>query len=143
MGKMNRRINFCLALIGIWGAIFCFLITASGCSTASWVIHHNAKADDLIITEADVDAMIDELSIAQPTDSDAIVYDETTDRYELTSDAYKKAIRDGIIRRIQDNKIREFLNGYRRETFVDAVRKDVGTTGAVILLIGILAGFFY
>lgn len=143
MGRINRRINLRLSPIGVWSIVVCLLIVVNGCSTASWIIHHNTTADDLIITEADVDAMIDELSLAPPKDPDAILYNKTADRYEFTPDAYKKAIKDGIIRRIQDNKIREFLGDYRPETFTGSLRKDMGTAGVVILLLGILGGLLY
>ncbi len=127
----------------ILSCLICLLVIAGGCSSASWIIHHNSSSDDLLITEADVDAMITELSLEQPVDSEKILYNETTDLYELTPDAYRKAIRDGIIRRIQDNKISAFLENYRRESFTDALRKDMGTAGAIILLLGILGGLFY
>jgi hypothetical protein len=143
MGRISRRMNLGLGTIGIWSAIVCLLIATSGCSTASWIVHQSGTADDLIITEADVDAMIDKLSLAQPKDSDAILYNKTKDRYELTPDVYKRAIKDGIIRRIQDNKISGFLEDYRPETFTGALKKDMGTAGIVILFLGILGGLFY
>ncbi len=127
----------------ILSSLICLLVIAGGCSTASWIIHHNGSGDDLLINEADVDAMITELSLVQPVDSETILHNETTDRYELTPDAYRKAIRDGIIRRIQDSKISAFLESYRRESFADALRKDMGTVGTIILFLGILGGLFY
>ncbi len=143
MGRINRKINLGLESVAIVSILACLLIAANGCSTASWVIHHNNNAEDLLITEADVDAMVDELSLARPKDSDAILYNKTQDRYELTPDAYKKAIKDGIIRRIQDNKINGFLMDYRPETFMGSLKKDMGTAGIVILLLGILGVLFY
>jgi hypothetical protein len=143
MGRIDRKIILRLKPIAMWSITVCFLFAASSCSTASWVIHHNRPADDLLITEADVDAMIDELSLAQAKDSDAIIYNKTIDRYELTPDAYKKAIKDGIIRRIQDNKINGFIEDYRPDTFMSSLKKDTGTAGIVILLLGILGGLLY
>lgn len=143
MGRINKQIYSMCKLAVILSCLICLLVMAGGCSSASWIIHHNSSGDDLLITEADVDAMITELSLGQPADSEKIVYNETTDRYELTPDAYRKAIRDGIIRRVQDNKISAFLESYRREGFTDALRKDMGTAGTIILLLGILGGLFY
>lgn len=143
MVKINAKILSKIAAIVILSGLVCLLVVTSGCSTASWIIHHNGTADDLTITEADVDAMIDELLSAQPENPETVLYNKTTDRYELTPDAFRKAIRDGIIRRIQDKKIGEFLENYHFESFTDALRKDFGTGGCVILLIGILGGLFY
>ncbi len=143
MGRINRKIALGLKPIVIWSVTVCFLAAVSGCSTASWIIHHNRPAEDLLITEADVDAMIDELSLAQAKDSDAILYNKTVDRYELTPDVYKKAIKDGIIRRIQDNKINGFIGDYRPDTFMSSLKKDMGTAGIVLLVLGILCGLFY
>jgi hypothetical protein len=143
MGRINKLTYSMLGMAVILSSLICLLVIASGCSTASWIIHHNGSGDDLLINEADVDAMITELSLVQPVDSETILHNETTDRYELTPDAYRKAIRDGIIRKIQDSKISAFLESYRRESFADALRKDMGTVGTIILFLGILGGLFY
>jgi hypothetical protein len=143
MGRINRRILFRLATTVMASGLICPLFIASGCSTASWVIHHNGSANDLAITEADVDAMIDELSTRQSQDTKTIQYNGDTDRYELTPDIYRKAVRDGVIRRIQDKKITEFLKSYRPDSLTDALKKDMGTGGTIILLLGILGGLFY
>lgn len=142
MGRIKKTINYSLGMITIWSVLISPLATG-GCSTASWIIHHNSNADALFITEADVDAMITELSLAQPESHENVVYNKATDRYELTRDTYGKALRDGIIRRIQDKKINHFLENYRPESFMGALRRDLGTAGVVILLLGILGGLFY
>jgi hypothetical protein len=143
MGRIVRRTEVRSGYIKSLLTVVCVGIVLSGCSTASWVIHHNKTADVLVISEADVDAMIDELSTAQPSDSSVVLYNKDTDRYELTPDTYKKAIRDGIIRRVQDRKIREFLDDYRPEKVTDALRKDMGTAGFIILVLGVLGSLFY
>jgi len=143
MERMNGKVHCKTSITIRVCSLICILAVIGGCSTASWIIHHNGAPDSLIITEADVDAMISELSKERPNDPETVRYNKATDRYELTSDAYGKAISDGIIRRIQDNRISTFLEDYRPEGFVDALKKDMGTSGAVILLLGILGSLFY
>jgi len=91
MGRINKKTCSMPGLAVMLSSLICLLVIAAGCSSVSWVINHNSSSDDLLITEADVDAMITELSLAQPADSETILYNETADRYELTPDAYRKA----------------------------------------------------
>lgn len=141
MGRIAETHRFQIAQI-LSGLVF-LVVTTTGCSTASWVVNHKSSSDSLIITEADVDEMIDKLSMARVEDTGGILYNKVTDRYELTPDIFRKAMRDGIIRKIQDRKISTFLEEYHQESFTDALRKDMGTTGAVILLLGIFGALFY
>lgn len=141
MGRIAETHRLRTAKI-IIGLVF-LVATATGCSTASWIVNHKNPADILMITEADVDEMIDELSMARSEDSGDILYNKTTNRYELTPDIFRKAMRDGIIRKIQDGKISTFLEEYHQESFTDAMRKDLGTAGTVILLLGIFGALFY
>jgi hypothetical protein len=144
MGRINEKIHHFKPLIAVMlCGLVCLLAATGGCSSASWIIHHNGSGDDLAITESDVDAMIKELSLVQPKDTETILYNEGTDRYELMPGAYRNAVRDGIIRRIQDRKISAFLEDYRPESLMDALRKDTGTAGAFILLLAILGSLFY
>ena len=140
---MNKEINSGLRFLVLSGVVACLFLSIGGCSTASWIIHHNGTVDDLTIAEADVDALINELSLAQPENPDAVLYNTSTERYELTPDIYKRALRDGIIRRIQDKKIKEFFEDYRPETFISAFRKDLGTVGVLVILLGVLGGLVY
>ena len=96
-----------------------------------------------MITEDDVDAAIGELSRAPVERSDDIVFNMSTGKYELAPDVYKRAIRDGVIRRIQDKRISEFLENYRPETFTKALGKDIGTGTLFLIVLGILGGLFY
>jgi hypothetical protein len=123
--------------------VICFIFLMFGCSTASWIIHHNGTAETLIITEADVDTAMSSLSESHPERPDAIYYDASSGKYELAPDIYKRALRDGIIRKIQDEKIREFLENYRADTITDVLRKDLGTAGLLVILLGILGGLLY
>lgn len=90
-----------------WGKILlCLVILAaflyfSGCATAP----------SLSITDADVDAKIASIGSTVPKDPGADVYNETTDKYELTPAAHDRALRDGIVKRIQDEKI-DAMNEY-------------------------------
>jgi hypothetical protein len=84
-----------------WGRILlCLVILAaflyfSGCATAP----------SLSITDADVDAKIAAIGAAVPKDPGADVYNVTTGKYELTPEAHDKALGDGVVKRIQDEKI--------------------------------------
>ncbi len=143
MGRIKKGVSGGLRYFVLGGVVAILLFLISGCSTASWIVHHNGTADTLLITKADVDTALDELSTTHPDKPYEVLYNTSTKRYELTPDVYKKALRDGIIRRIQDRKIERFLNDYRPETLMDALRKDLGTTGIFIILLGVLGGLFY
>ena len=144
MGRIDKHgFSSWLSIGVVVPALILLLVYSSGCSTASWVVHRNPPASDLFVTEADVDAVIEELSKTGPKDPVAVLYNQTTDRYELKPETYKKALRDGIIKRIQDQKIRAFLEDYRPETFGEALKKDVGTAGILVVLLGILAGILF
>ncbi len=143
MGRMIRDITNRLQFAFLCAVAAFLLSSICGCSTASWIIHHNGTTDDLVFTETDVDAVIDELSLVQQGYSGAVLYNSLTERYELAPDTYKRALRDGIIRRIQDKKIKEFLKDYRPETFMSALRKDLGTAGILVILLGVLGSLLY
>jgi len=89
------QILLCLVILAA------FLYFGTGCATAP----------SLSITEADIDAKIAAIGAAVPKDPGADVYNETTDRYELTPTAHDRALRDGIVKRIQDEKI-DAMNEY-------------------------------
>lgn len=94
-----------------------------------------AEIPTMSITEADIDAKIAALS-GPPKDPDAVLYNATNDRYELKPEVYKRAVRDGIVKDIQDEKIDEmnaFLTKHPPMMFKDKVRW-MGW-GAVLLLI--------
>jgi hypothetical protein len=146
VGRIDDRSDTYLSWVLLVGmaVVAAWLILASyGCSAASWVVHHNPPASDLLVTEADVDEVIEGLSKGEPADPEAVLYNRTTDRYELKPETYKRALRDGIMRRAQDKKIEEFLEDYRPETFGGALKRDLGTAGIVVILLGVLAGLFY
>jgi hypothetical protein len=118
-----------------WGRILlCLVILVaflyfSGCATAP----------SMSITDADVDAKIAAIGAAVPEDPGADVYNETTDRYELTPTAHDRALRDGIVKRIQDEKIatmNEYLVKHPPATFkVKATWFSWGMLAGVILTI--------
>ena len=107
-----------------------------GCATISHVVNPPPRATDLLYTEEDVMDVIDELSRSEVKDEDAVYFDG--ERYSLKSEVYKKAVKDGVIKRVQEKKIRDFIGEYDRETFGDAVKKDLGTMGLVVLIVTIL-----
>jgi hypothetical protein len=143
MGRMIRDTANRLPFVFMCAIVICLLLSLGGCSTASWIIHHGGTSDDLFVTEVDVDALIDDLSLEPEKYSGAVLYNASAEKYELTPDTYKRALRDGIIRRIQDKKIKEFLEDYRPETFMSSLRKDLGTAGILVILLGVLGSLFY
>lgn len=103
--------------------IMCIILT--GCSTIP----------TMSITEAEIDAKLAALS-GPAKDPTAVVYNETDKVYELKPDVYKRAVRDGIVKDIQDEKIEvmnEYLVKHPPMTFKDKARW--AGWGAVILLI--------
>ena len=113
--------------------ILSFLIL-SGCSTISYVINPQPDISDLYYTEEDVRDKIDELSTGDAKGQ--IVFDG--EHYIMSPEAYKHAVRDGVTNEIQAEKIQEFADDYKRETFFGSLKKD-----AVDILLGILImGFF-
>lgn len=144
MERMSKECgrNLLLRLVML-GIVFNISCAVTGCSSVSWVIHHNPKTSDLFVTEDEIDNVIEELTTAEPKETDAVVYNQVTDRYELKPGVYKNALRDGIIKRIQDKKIKAFLKDYRPETFGSALKDDAGTAGILIILLGVLGGFLY
>lgn len=90
-----------------WGKILlCIVILAaflyfSGC----------AGVPSMSITEAEIDAKIAAIGSAVPTNPEADVYNETTNKYELTLEAHDRALGDGVIKLIQDEKIAA-MNAY-------------------------------
>lgn len=119
-----------LILVGLSLFVIC------GCATISHVFNPPPKVTDLLYTEKDVMDVIDELSRGEIKDEDAVYFDG--ERYSLKSDVYKKAVKDGVIKRVQEKKIREFVSEYDRETIGDAVKKDLGTTGLIVLIMVVL-----
>jgi hypothetical protein len=118
-------------------------VVLSGCSTASWVIHKNPNTEMLLYSEKDVDRTIEELSREAPKDPDAVVYNRTADVYEMKPAAYKNALRDGIVKKIQEEKVEAFLKEYRSRTFWDAVKDDLGTTVFVVVIISAVAAVIF
>ena len=107
-----------------------------GCATISHVVNPPPRATDLLYTEEDVMDVIDELSKGEVKDEDAVYFNG--ERYSLKPEVYKKAVKDGVIKRVQEEKIREFIAGYDRETLGDALKKDLGTMGLVVLIFVVL-----
>jgi len=112
------------------------LFAVYGCATISHVVNPPPRATDLLYTEEDVMDVIDELSKGEIKDEDAVYFDG--EHYSLKSDVYKKAVKDGVIKRVQEKKIREFIGEYDRKTIGDAVKKDLGTAGLIVLIIVVL-----
>ncbi len=112
------------------------LLLICGCATVSHVVNPPPRATDLLYTEDDVMDVIDELSKGEIGDEDAVYFDG--ERYSLKSGVYKKAVKDGVVKRIQEKKIREFITEYDRETIADAVKKDLGTAGLIVLIMVVL-----
>lgn len=133
MGRLKRFIGGFLA--------FFVLFSFSGCSTLSWVVNPPPKATDLMYTEEDVMSVISALEEKGPGDPEAVVFDG--ERYLLKPSVYKRALRDGIIRRVQEQKVGEFIGDYRRETFFGALKKDLGTAGFVVLIVVVLGIFLF
>lgn len=104
-----------------------------------WATYGCATAPSLSITNADIDAKIAAIGAAVPKDPGADVYNETTDRYELTPAAHDRALGDGIIKRVQDDKIaamNEYLVKHPPATFtVKAKWFSWGMLAGVILTI--------
>lgn len=115
------------------GILFGALLLSS-CSMISLTLHHNPPVESLFPTDEDVANCIASLS-TEPTDSDAVLYNEDTDRYELRSDVYERALRDGIMYKLQKEKVAEFTKDYKEEKFGDAAKKDAGTALFTILLV--------
>lgn len=82
------RILLCIVILGM------FLYFGTGC----------AAVPTLSITDAEVDAKLAALS-GPPKDPTAVVYNATGDVYEMRPDVYKRAVRDGVVKDIQDEKI--------------------------------------
>jgi hypothetical protein len=107
--------------------LFIALFLLSGCSTASWLINPPPNVSDLYVTEDDVVEYFDRLSDQTPSDPDAVLYNPETDRYEMKSGTYKKALTKSVMYEIQKEKIEEFAEDYNRETLGKAARKDLTT----------------
>lgn len=116
------------------------LFVICGCATISHVFNPPPKATNLLYTEEDVMDVIDELSGGEIEDEDAVYFDG--ERYSLKSEVYKKAVKDGVIKRVQEKKIREFIGEYDRKTIGDAVKKDLGTAGLIVLIIVVMGALF-
>ena len=65
-----------------------------------------------------------------------MIYNKTSGKYEMSPDAYEKAVRDGVLAKVQAKKIKEFLAEYHRGTVKDAMLKDAGMT-----LFGVVLAF--
>jgi len=120
----------------IAAVLFCCFVLA-GCSTAAWIIDPPPKVDDLFYTEEDVLAVLGDLDEIEPKDPEVVLYNETAGRYELKPEVYRRAVTDGIVKRIRDEKIRAFAEDYTGYRLADAVKRDMGTAGitAVLLLV--------
>lgn len=95
------------------------------------------------ISEAEIDAKIHSLSTAVPKNPNADVYNETTGKYELTPDAHDRALRDGMVKEIQDEKIaamNDYLVKNPPATFRDKLRW--AGWGAVLTLVLEVAAYF-
>ena len=113
----------------------CFVL--AGCSTVSWIVDPPPGIYDLYCTENDVLKALGGLEETTPEDPEAVVYNETEQRYELKPEVYRRAVTDGIIKRIRDEKIAAFAEGYTDYRLTDAVKRDMGTAGitAILLLV--------
>jgi|GEM_PF-2462764 len=109
-----------------------------GCATMTHIVNPQPKAPDLTYNEADVLAEIEAIKKLKAEDPDAVTYDAKADRYTLKSKTYKNAVKDGIIKRVQEKKINAFLKDYDRETILDAMKKDGGTIAWLLIILAIL-----
>jgi hypothetical protein len=95
-------------------------------SVAIFFFHGCASSPpSMSITEADIDAKIAAIGAAVPNDPEADVYNETTSKYELTPAAHDRALRDGMVKDIQDEKISgmvDYLAKNPPQTFWDRVK---------------------
>ena len=102
-----------------------------------------ASVPSMSITEAEIDAKLEALS-GTPKDPGAVVYNETESLYELRPDVYKRAVRDGVVKDIQDEKIAEmndYLEKHPPMTFWRKV-KHFGIGFVVGYLLGIGSGIY-
>jgi len=114
--------------------IIILALLLSGCSTINYVVNPPPDIADVYYTEEDVLDVIDELSAGEPKGK--IAFDG--ENYIMSEETYKKAVRDGVIKKIQEEKIREFVKDYKPTTFMGELKKDAGT--GLLLLILITAG---
>ena len=113
--------------------VSCFVL--AGCSTVSWIIDPPPHITDLYYTEEDVLKVLSDLDAEVPVDPEAVLYDKIGGRYELKPQAYRKAVTDGIVKRIRDDKIEDFARDYTEYRFIDAVKRDIGTAGITAILL--------
>lgn len=111
-----------------------------GCSTVSFIIDPPPKGEKLVYGEEDVLRTIKEMQekgeASGKSGDPAVTYNKTSGKFEMSPDAYERAVRDGILAKVQEKKIKEFLAEYRRGTIKDAMLKDAGMT-----LFGVVLAF--
>jgi hypothetical protein len=127
MGVMKRNEKTIAFTVAIFFAML------SGCATVSHVLNPPQRPENLLYDEEDVLRVIEELTRTEPGDKDAVHFDG--ERYCLRPDVYKKAVRDGVIKRVQERKIQDFLAHYDRQTIADAFKKDIGTMGLLMVIL--------
>lgn len=123
MGKLRFTLALALALM------------MTGCSTASWIVNPPPHSSGLYVTEDDVADYFDRIADQTPSDPEAVLYNPETDRYELKSGAYKRALTKSVMYEIQKEKIGEFVEDYQRETLGGAIKRDLATAGVTIILV--------
>ena len=105
-----------LAIVAVILAVILAFIFMPGCASAP---------PSLAITEAEIDAKIESLTATIPKDPTAVVYNETSSVYEVKPDVFKRAVRDGIVKYVQDDKIKvmeKYLAENPPTTFWDKVK---------------------
>lgn len=128
--EFSSWVNICIGIALIAVAVFFF----HGCASTP---------PSMAITEAEIDSKIAALGVAIPKDPTADIYNETSGKYELTPAAHDRALRDGMVKDIQDEKIdsmNEYLVKNPPATFRDKLRW--AGWGAVLLLVLEAAAYF-
>jgi hypothetical protein len=124
------------------GIVLCLVFMMwliSGCAAAHFLVEKNPKASDLYVTDDEVQQMLDELSTTTPKDKDAVLYDETTDRYSVRPDAYKKALKDSVIKTLDEKHIDKVAGEMTPKTFWTEFKKDLIDIGiGAAIAVGIL-----
>jgi len=138
---MNRnRVLILLVAFLFLGPLSCSTMSKA---TDSLLGRNPDPYEHFTVTDDDVLGMMNEITGTPPANPGADVYNEVTGKFELTPEAHDRALRDGIVKRINDNKIKEYLAKYHPETWGAAMRKDAGTVGIVIVIIGVIGGLLW
>ncbi len=129
------------------GFVAYVVLHLTGCSTLGHAVdlatgRNPDPAEYFMVTEDEVSAQMEILSVP-PENPGAVKYNATDNVYEFTPEATKKALRDSILKTIYEKKIEGYIGKYRPQTFGTAFKKDVGTIGVFLVIVGVVAGFLY